>query len=396
MRVLIKDFRAQDAQHPGPAVMLRFLPGAMLLVLLAHAAPGQEIPAAPVNDRLSSLPSTTPIFSTQGIETIRDRYPDGKVQIERQVVINADGDYVNHGVWTLLDPKGGVLAEGRFDAGNRIGPWSRSFTSREASALSELPFKQFKPPFLSQVNFVDNEMEGEWIITDSTHRKCMQASLKAGKRDGSFTLWLPTGGVYRQATYKEGKLVGDVHEADSKTGALTRTATYLDGRKLSAKTEKTRDGKRIKSEEQILEAPLVQRTPDDFWTLALAEYAPEGESVLHGPSKLWFDNGKVEQQGFYELGKKSGPFTFYHESGQVAATGDYKDDLPNDIWVWWHPNGQRATVGYYRDGALVGQWRWWAEDGTLTHEQTHDGSQRIADGAAPMKTAKGPDNEQIR
>jgi antitoxin component YwqK of YwqJK toxin-antitoxin module len=267
---------------------------------------------------------------------------------------------------------------------------------RDAPALKEEPFNQFKPPLLSQAHFVENEMEGEWIITDSAHRKCMAASFKTGKRDGSFTQWLPSGAVYRRATYKDGKLVGDVHEADKKSGALTRTATYLDGRKLGVKTEKSRDGKRSKSEEQILEAPLVQRTLDDFWTLTLAEYAPEGEPLLHGPSKLWFDNGNIEQQGFYHLGKKSGPFTFYHDSGQVAATGDYKDDLPNDIWVWWHPNGQRATVGYYRDGALVGQWRWWTEDGTLTHEQTHDGSQRIADGAAPVNTANARDNEQIR
>ena len=36
------------------------------------------------------------------VEVIRERYPDGKIKIERQVTLDADGNYVNHGAVEAL------------------------------------------------------------------------------------------------------------------------------------------------------------------------------------------------------------------------------------------------------------------------------------------------------
>src|SRR5690349_15541026 len=38
------------------------------------------------------------------VEIVRERYADGKVRIERQVTLDADGDYVNHGAWKQYSP----------------------------------------------------------------------------------------------------------------------------------------------------------------------------------------------------------------------------------------------------------------------------------------------------
>ena len=69
--------------------------------------------------------------------------------------------------------------------------------------FKEVPFKQFKAPFMSQANFADGKMEGDWIITDANERKVVTVSLKAGQRDGMTTIWLPNGTVFRQMTYHE-------------------------------------------------------------------------------------------------------------------------------------------------------------------------------------------------
>jgi antitoxin component YwqK of YwqJK toxin-antitoxin module len=352
-------------------------------------------PAAELNaNDFQNLAEPAPSFAAGGIEVVRDRYPDGKTKIERQVVLDLTGNYVNHGEWKHLNPKGGVIAQGHFEMGKRLGPWMNWHGPREAPVLNIYPFNKFKPPFRSQANFVDDQMDGEWLIVDSAERKCMQISLSGGKRNGTTTVWLPNGNVFSQATYDQGMRVGDVMEADQK-GQLQRVATYIEGRSLSTKTAKGR-GKHKKSEEQFLGAPTVQKVKDDFWTLTLAEYVAEGEPVRHGPSTIWFDNGQLQQQGYYQYGKKAGTFTFYYENGQVAASGDYKDDLPDGMWVWSHGNGQKATVGEYRAGREVGEWRWWAEDGTLASQKTYGAGEEIAKELPPtIDISQAPSSEPI-
>jgi antitoxin component YwqK of YwqJK toxin-antitoxin module len=322
-------------------------------------------------ERLDGLVDPAPVMSAGGVEVIRERYADGKIKIERQVVLDDSGNYVNHGEWKLLAPNGDVIAQGNFDMGHRTGPWMRWQTPRDAAILSEFPFNHFKPPFQSTANFVNDKMDGEWLITDSAQRKCAQVALSAGKRNGVSTIWLPSGSIYSQATYENGTPTGDVLEAD-KNGQPKRVATYSDGRKLVTNTVKGRTPKQKKSEEQFLEPKTIQHSPDDFWTLKFAEYTAEGEAMRHGPSKLWFDNGQLQQEGAYQFGKKNGTFTYYYDNGQVAATGEYHEDKAEDVWVWWHRNGQKATVGRYIDGQLIGEWRWWNEDGKLANQVTYN------------------------
>jgi antitoxin component YwqK of YwqJK toxin-antitoxin module len=355
------------------------------VAVLASAPVGVSAPPAPLPggprslnaDDFQSLVERTPAFAAGGIEPVVDRYPDGKAKIERQVVLDSTGNYVNHGEWKHLDPKGNVIAQGHFDMGKRIGPWVRWHSPRDTAVLKQFPFNKYKPPFQSQANFSDDKMDGEWLITDASQRKCMQVSLSAGKRNGTTTVWLPNGVIFSQATYDEGVRAGDVMEADQK-GELKRVATYIEGRSLSTKLVKGRGKHPKKSEEQFLAPKAILKTPDDFWSLTLAEYTAEGDAVHHGPSTIWHDNGQLQQQGYYQYGKKSGAFTFHYENGQVAATGEYKDDVPEGLWIWSHRNGQKATVGEYRAGQPVGQWRWWKEDGMLASEKSY-GDAALAD-----------------
>jgi antitoxin component YwqK of YwqJK toxin-antitoxin module len=354
-----------------------------ILLLIAQAPPSlaqglTKVPDAPNlgAEDFQNLAQPTPSFAAGGVEVVVERYPDGKPRIERHVVLDLTGNYVNHGEWKHLAPKGEIVAQGHFEMGKRIGPWAKVHSPRDTPILNHYPFNKYRAPFQSTANFIDDQIDGEWLILDSTGRKCMQVSLSRGKRNGVTTVWLPNGNVYSQATYENNIRVGDVMEADSK-GQLKRIATYVDGRSLTTRSAKGR-GKHKKSEEQYLGAPTVQKKADDFWTMTLAEFAAEGEELRHGPSTIWFDNGQLQQQGYYQHGKKHGTFTFYYENGQVAAAGEYRDDQPDGMWVWSHRNGQKATVGQYTAGQQVGDWRWWNDDGTLASEKTYGATGSIA------------------
>ena len=309
------------------------------------------------------------------VELVRERYLDGKVRIERQVTLNGDGNYVNHGAWKMYSPSGDVVAEGQYNFGERNGLWTKWNGRKDTATINEFPFDKFKAPFMSQATFVNGKMEGDWIITDANDRKVMMTSFKNGQRNGQATLWLPNGKVMRQITYSNGIPVGDLLEVNPKTGEIARTATFEEGRKVVTKTNYFPRTHKKQSEIVYLAAKTIETTPDDFWTLKLAKYGSEGGDMRHGASKSWYANGKPEQDGSYEYGKKAGTFTFWHENGQVAATGEYKEDQAEGTWVWWHENGQKSSVGKYTKGALIGEWRWWDETGKLTKQQTYTGTE---------------------
>ena len=309
------------------------------------------------------------------VEMVRERYSDGSIHIERQMTLDRDGNYVNHGGWKMLATSGDVLAEGQYHFGRRVGQWTRWHGKNDSPLFNEVPFKQFKAPFMSQVTFTDGVMDGEWIIVDANDRKCSQVSLKAGQRHGLAITWLPNGSTYRQATYENGLPVGDLLEIDRKTSKVERTATFVEGRKVVNKMDFYYGTKQKKSETLYLGPATTQQAADEFWNVRFAKYASEGKDLRHGLAKAWYPNGKLEFEGTYQYGKKSGTFTFWHENGQVAATGDYRDDQPEGQWVWWHDNGQKSAYGRYEDGLLIGEWRWWNEAGKLTKQHIYDGTE---------------------
>jgi hypothetical protein len=165
-----------------------------LPVTLAEDSLGDGLGA----EDFQELADSTPAFAGGGLEVVRENFPNGKVRIERHVVLDLTGNYVNHGPWKQFDAKGNILAEGQFDMGKRAGMWTRWCGPKEAPVMTSYPFNKFKAPFRSQANFVDDEMEGEWLISDSAQRKCMQVSLTLGKRNAtnrasaSGTLWKRT------------------------------------------------------------------------------------------------------------------------------------------------------------------------------------------------------------
>ena len=190
-----------------------------------------------------------------------------------------------------------------------------------------------------------------------------------------------------QTTYQNGIPVGDLLEINKKTGELARTATFEDGRKVVDEDELLSGYGSIRSSRRSCTWPprRSRRPPDDFWAVRTAKYGAEGSDMRHGSSKSWYANGKPEQEGSYEYGKKAGTFTFWHENGQVAATGEYKADVAEGTWVWWHENGQKSAVGKYTNGTLIGEWRWWDEAGKLTKQQTYTGTESASAEPTPAE-----------
>jgi antitoxin component YwqK of YwqJK toxin-antitoxin module len=285
-------------------------------------------------------------------EVIHVRYPNGRVKIERHVAINAVGRYVNHGDWRKWDATGSLVAAGQYDSGLRVGPWTQWFQRNDAPVLRTAPFDQFESPFVSRANFLNDEMDGEWIISDVRGRKCSRITFKDGKRNGPATLWLHDGRVFRNGCFLHGLPVGEFWELGS-DAALTKTASYVAGAQIVNKVTHFPDGQHRHIEATCLVSTVREVAPDDFSGLRFAKYAAQEEDVLHGSWKSWYSNGQVQCEGNYDRGREAGMFVWWHANGTQAVHGHFVNGQPDGFWTWWHPNGEKAAQTRFAGGEVM-------------------------------------------
>ena len=342
---------------------------AALIGLLSFSATADE----PTRMIAGPIAASMPNESEVEIETIIERYNSGKTKVERQVAMDIDLNYVNHGDFRMFDQNGEEIARGLFRADLREGPWVRVFAGNESTLFSQSPYKNFKPPFTSEATFRNGVMEGAWTITDSLDRKVSEVQLINGQRDGKLVFYSPSGDVAREIEFRAG-VVDGVDRSYNGQGVVTAEQQYIDGRRIVTKSE-TYISTKKKTEGTFLHPRMTVVALDDFWNAKLATFGTEeGEAVRHGTYNSWHVNGQLRTTGEYELGKPVGEFVWWHANGQVAIRGSFVDGMHHGAWQWWHANGMRSAKGIYNHGARVGRWMQWDEDGSLADSKDHGGN----------------------
>lgn len=301
-------------------------------------------------------------------ETIYQRYPDGKVQIERLVAQDADGNFYNHGPWKLLSPSGQTIAEGVFQLGLMEGTWQRWYAGGEDTIFALRPFSMFRAPFLSHGTFRNGKLHGVWVIHDQQQRKVMDITYRDGQRHGTATWWYPNGTKMREVAFHQGLLDGPLREFDER-GEVTRTEDYVRGRKVVIETANYPSGKKF-VEAAFLEPLLELERDDNWWDARPAEFRQRGVREQHGPVNVWYENGQPLMQGQFVEGERQGTFTWFHANGQRQLVGSYHRGEQVGTWTWWHENGLKATQGAYEREHPVGPWTWWSTEGQVVDRQT--------------------------
>ena len=103
-------------------------------------------------------------------ELIRQRFPNGKPQIERWVIEDSLGNIVNHGKYVEYDGKGAIVVSGTYSLGKREGEWTKQITDTQVVSLVGRHDKAFAAPFTSRANFKQGKLDGEWTIVDGKGR----------------------------------------------------------------------------------------------------------------------------------------------------------------------------------------------------------------------------------
>ena len=308
---------------------------------------------------------------TTDVEVIRERHLNRTIKIEREVIRDADDDYVSHGSWKMWDKDGQLVASGRYRDGLRQGQWTAWFLKDESKLMSQAPFKDFAPPYISKATFNEGELDGTWTIHDDQNRKISEWNYAHGQRNGSWTSWYPNGQKMRQTEFEKGELQGP-STSWAADGKIIREETFESGRRLVNKAEHFAKNAK-KSEGVYLLAKQQLAGQDDWWNAKLASIKTVGKDERHGPYKEWYRNGQLRGQGTYANGQPTGLITWWYENGQRSVEGHFDEGQKVSRWTWWHPNGQKSIDGKYDTGAPDGNWIWWSKKGQVAQRVEYSG-----------------------
>lgn len=319
----------------------------------------------------SAKPSTpdAAIVGNNETETVTERYANGNIRIERQVALDAEGNYVNHGTYAEYGQNGKLLRCGEFSQGKQHGKWQQYFEDGRGRLFSGKLEHQFVGPFVSEATFAEGVLHGSWRIKNHSG-KIIEWSFDRGIRSGTSTWWYPNGEKRLEVTYRNGRMDGDLREW-SPEGKLISRIPFTDGRRLVKKVEWFAPGQKSYEGYYLTVQDVVQPNYD-WWntTAKTTPVAQVGQDQKHGVWIAWYSNGKRRIEAQYEHDRPVGTFTWWYENGQKQAEGQYKTGIKHGAWTTWHANGLKESTCEYRDGTLVGKWMRWDPSGKLA--ETHD------------------------
>ncbi|HEV3418589.1 MAG TPA: hypothetical protein VG056_17330, partial [Pirellulales bacterium] len=144
-------------------------------------------PQADVSVRTSGpkIPAAGPVINMGKVEKVTDRYPNGKIKVEREVGQDGKGNYVNQGTYKVFDPDGQVIMAGEFLNGKQNGKWMQQFDKDEGHLFSPDAEGDFAGPFTSEATFMDGRLHGAWTIKDAGGQAIVQWSFDNGARNGT-------------------------------------------------------------------------------------------------------------------------------------------------------------------------------------------------------------------
>ena len=291
-----------------------------------------------------------------------DYFPNGKVKVRRQMALDQNENFVNHGDYSVHAPDGRKVGGGRYDMGQRTGEWTRIYDNA-VSVIAENSTRGFRGPYTSTANFLDDELHGDWSITDAKERPIVLWQFSHGRREGHW-LWFNADGTTRkQVHFKNDQIDGDIVSPVGKD-ELKVLVAYVDGRELTRHLDHF-SPRRIKSTGYHLKPREETSVQVNWWNGEMTSKVVRktGDLDRHGEWRFYHPNGKVHVEGSYDAGKEVGRFVWYHDNGKKSSEGYFDAGKKNGHWQMWYANGHRKSAGTFVNGKHDGTWMSWHENG---------------------------------
>lgn len=273
-------------------------------------------------------------------------------------------DGVRHGAFVTLFPDDAIEIEGTYKDGKLDGAWKRHFHS---GAIAE------------QGNYLLGHRDGEWQQLAETGTLIGSYTLTAGT--GTQKRWLDDGPLYSEVVLKAGIPHGAMKIYD-RDGRVVVSAHYYAGKLDGDHVVGSKNTLRI--EDTFKHGTLTgPRKVWQFWNLVLDEtYDTKGK--LDGTFTTWRDSGRKIPRvvGTYEHGKKIGDWTWKDKNNKLERQGSFADGKKSGTWTEYS-DGKVTFTGSFKDGKPDGEFVYTDLKGNELGRFT------ITDGTGTMQTFWG-------
>ncbi|WP_408084024.1 toxin-antitoxin system YwqK family antitoxin [Flavobacterium rhizosphaerae] len=205
--------------------------------------------------------------------------------------------------------------------------------------------------FAQEINKTDanGKRHGNWKgVYEESNKPRYQGSFIHGKESGTFTF------------YKD----------DEKSTIMATRVFKPDGSSYTTFF----DEKGLK----VSEGKEVNRQREGEWkfyhpggtTLMSVEHYKAGK--LNGVRKVYFPDGKINEETTFVNGIQQGPYKKYTTDGVVLEESIYKNDILQGRAIFHDARGNIAAEGNYDAGVKTGEWKYY-EDGKLVKKVDETG-----------------------
>ncbi len=99
-------------------------------------------------------------------------------------------------------------------------------------------------------------------------------------------------------------------------------------------------------------------------------YKKVNDKLVPVYEKLYYDDGKLSQEGPLKDGKRHGHWKSYYRDGTLWSEGDFVDGVAQGVTITYYPNGNKRYEGEFKDGQKYGNWKFWNENGEFVKNVT--------------------------
>lgn len=88
------------------------------------------------------------------------------------------------------------------------------------------------------------------------------------------------------------------------------------------------------------------------------------------PVKEYYENGKLQSEGFEKNGNLEGLYRSYYENGNVKTEAVFKDGKPEGSFKSYFENGKLEVEAFFSNGTPVGTLKEYDEKGKLKRTES--------------------------
>lgn len=119
----------------------------------------------------------------------------------------------------------------------------------------------------------------------------------------------------------------------------------------------------------LLKDGWVSRSMSWFRNGYVAEEMQFLNGILHGPQKIWYTNGKIKTEQFWDYGKQDGILKEWYSNGQIAMEASFEGGLYSGKKTTWYKSGIKKEESHWKMGKINRSKKLWTAMGKkrITH-----------------------------